>query len=281
MVNRAADTKISTVLAFLKDIYKNGKIEPSSIHSYAVQIQSVLGVKFLNLLEFKRWMRLITNKRGPKPPDDRTFRVKTVLDGVKRLWPVNSELSDAELLNKALLLTAIFFGARPVDISRIEPIALSVLQQASADTPAYLLLDPKNRRCRSDVEKGQLEFRKVKFLPFEQQPELCICSVLIEYISRTSTVRKPDQKLFLYLNGARSLGSEAISKRITSSLEKTGVHGFTARFCKRAGTSALVQDADWQSFLEYGDWKDVSVARQHYDKSVFCFNRAWAHMTDA
>ncbi len=277
-----SNTSIDSCLSYLKHFYGEKRVLPTSAYAEAVSLQSVLGVKLLSSSPFQRWMRKITNEAGPRAPDDKSFKAKTLLDWIRTNWPDNSTLTLSDLLDKTLTLMALFFGCRPVDISRTETPELNAIVEACAEAPASLLIDPKNRRCRADIKKGVLEFRKVQFVPFVEDPSLCFCSVLSEYLRRTSESRSSNSKLFLYLSGVngRSLGSERISKRISSVLSRAGLHDFTAKFCKRAGTSAIVRGADFPSMLEYGDWKDAAVARAHYDKRVFDFIPAWKLMTE-
>ncbi len=227
-------------------------------------------------------MRRITNSYGPQEPDDDCFDVKLVFDYVKEHWSENGELSISDLTDKCLVLCALCFGARPVDLSRTQVPTLESLQNATQRNPAHLLLDPKNRRCRSDVLRGVLEYRKVSFHPFTSEPALCLCSCLAEYIIRTAERRKADSLLFLYTDSSssKSLSSDRISNRITRVLRLCGIVQFTARHCKRSGTTALIRDGDYLSMLAYGDWKDAQVARRHYDKTVFSFNDAWAAMRE-
>ncbi len=268
---RVARTQL-TLLAYLKAYYDENDISPSTIADRAQCLDAIFHFSLVQSSEWKSFMRIIVNRRGPVAQDNKIFSVKDLLHFIAARYGDNSILTQPELTSKLCTLIALFFGLRPSDIARIRTPDFRPFTDLTADVQLTLQCVTKQSRLRSEFIRGHFEYRDMNFKLYSD-PRLCVARALKVYLKLTERQRKPDDYLFLFVTGRGGcLGSQRIGNIITAVLKAAGLEDFTAKHCRRSAASSVAENMSFNEVLEFGDWKDVECARRHYLKARFQFN---------
>ena len=110
------------------------------------------------------------------------------------------------------------------------------------------------------------------FQSYFQNKSLCIVSLLMVYIDRTSSLRGQETQLFISTQPPfKGVARETISRCVKRVMDKAGinVNCFKPHSTRAAAPSyAEAKDAHWSSIMKSAGWTQKSTFRKFYDKPV-------------
>lgn len=178
----------------------------------------------------KRFFKGIYNLKPPAPKYAATWEPNIVLEYLEKLHPLNA-LTIEQLAQKLVTLLALTTAHRVQTLAniRIENIQISEQQVEIRITDKI-----KTSGCH--------RFQPLLIIPFFKENEkLCVASIIIHYLERTSNYRNNESKLILtYKKPFHPASCQTISRWIKTVLTMSGVDTtkFSTHSTRHASTSA-------------------------------------------
>jgi len=112
----------------------------------------------------------------------------------------------------------------------------------------------------------------IKFEPFPENKNLCVCSCIDNYLQRTSTWRKEENQLLLsFINPHGSVKPGTVSRWITEVLSNAGIDItiFTGHSTRASSSSkAKACDVPIKEILKKGYWSKTTTFERFYSKEI-------------
>ena len=252
--------KDTEVLEFLTEKFNSG-FSYGSLNSMRSAISFIAKENFASNVLLNRFFKGVYKRRPTKPKYDRTWDPSIVLNALTKLYPLAS-LSLRQLTEKLVTLLALGTGHRVQTLSLIK---LSNIKKC-AEGLEVEIADPIKT---SKVGVSQPLLR----LPyFQEKPELCLASIVEEYIEVTKNLRNNYDLLILAVKKPhKPASSQTISRWIKSVLTSSGIdENYTALSTRHASTSlALQKGVDIQTIRSTVGWsKSSEVFAKFYNRPM-------------
>lgn len=207
----------------------------------------------------KRFMKGVFELRPAFPRYASTWSVDVVFDFLGCLTPHN-KLTLKELTLKLVTLIAVLSGQRCQTIAN-----LSLTSMRLTDEKCTFNID----FCVKQTRKGK-HLAPVELLAFRENKDLCIVSVLKEYLKRTEPLRKGIDKLFIaHQKPHKAVSTNTIGRWIRDALTRAGIDTvqFGAHSTRAASTSAAVsRGTPVDVVLKAAGWSAESTFTKFYKK---------------
>ena len=251
------------MIQFLTERYEEG-LAYRTINSYRSAL-SAFGIKVDEVPigshpTVNRLLKGIYNLRPPCAKYTETWDVNVVLKYLEKMQPVN-QLSLKELTLKLVLLLAI------TKATRLDTLAkLSIRGLIRGEDFILLSLDSPLKNHR----KGdKLEFVKIE--QFIHNEELCVKTVLEEYLSRTKSLRS-SPKLFVSLQSPyKAVTKQTLSRWLKQGLKNAGIdiEKYSAHSARGASVSkAKAANFPIDEILKIGGWRKVNTFNKFYNLKI-------------
>lgn len=171
----------------------------------------------------------------------------------------NAELSDSDLLSKALSLV---MGAGVMRSSDMTALQFSSIR-FSEEGVRFRLSNPKNANGLT---------APIGIARLTDRPTLCPVSVLEEYVSRTAAVRRPAREEVWLSNRAPygPLATKSIARKVLKVLTAAGVDTdvFKVHSMRVASVSKALEEGELlDDVLIHGRWRSERVFRMFYERA--------------
>jgi integrase len=236
----------------------------SAINTARCALSSLLhpfdGEKFGKHEAIKRLMLGLFNIRPTVPRYTHTWDVASVLSYLKTLRPL-CELNLKMLTLKLAMLLLLVTGQRCQTIVNLD------LQCLSEGTELIFTFNTTLKHSRPG-KPGQT----VVLTRYPHNVDLCVVTLLNEYIERTSSLRGEETKLLLsYVKPHRAITTDTFSRWIKTVMGLAGIDisKFKPHSSRSASTSkAQRSDVPVDVILKAAGWSNVETFRQFYDKPL-------------
>jgi len=201
----------------------------------------------------------IYNRRPPKPRYTFIWDVNVVVDYIKAL-PDDNDLTLKMLSWKLTTLLALTAASRASEISYLD---LQFLQRHSS---GYTFHIAKNTKiCKPGKPRPVLTFQR-----FPESPKICVCTVIENYIIRTSLLRNEENLLLIsHIKPHKAVKSCTISKWIVGMLGLSGIDTSTFKaHSTRAASTSKASDlgVPLSEIVKRGRWTNSSTFEKFYKK---------------
>ena len=206
-------------------------------------------------------MRGVFLERPTLPKYNNTWDVSQVLTYLKSLSPVH-ELSLLCLSHKLVMLLALLSSQRKQSLHLIDIRNISIRNDTLLIRIGDLL---KQTRPGHHIDE-------ITITAYPKDRDLCIVTVYLEYVSRTSSIRDSETKLFVSTQKPhKAVSKDTIGRWIKTVMDKAGIDTsiFTPHSTRAAATSAAVKaKVSVDTILKTAGWTRDNVFRKHYNKPV-------------
>lgn len=253
---------VPVIIHFLTDIFDKGA-KYGTLNSYKSALSLLLGTTLLDDDRIKRFMKGVFRLRPAKPKYNMTWDPNIVLNYLAEKWP-NVDLDLETLSKKTLTLLAL------VTANRVQTLSLIKLSNISVQSSTEITIKIPDFIKTSKPNSYQPYLR----LPFyNSRPEICPARCIQEYISKTQTLRKNIDFLFIsYRRPHLKVTSQTLSHWIKNTLQCSGVNTdiFTAHSTRHAATStANKSGVNIDTIRKTAGWSDSSsVFAKFYNKEI-------------
>lgn len=202
------------VMVFLQDIFNKGNQQYGTFNSHRSALALVLRADLKEDERLKRFLKGIAVLRPPRPRYNNTWDTQPLLQYLSTLFPYNSITNKLLSLKLASLLVLITG-------QRIQTISLIKVDNIK-ETPDGFQIFITDRIKTSGINKTQPCLQ----IPFyEDNPRLCVASLLKEYMRRTIDHRTANiQQLFITLKPPFTHASKnTISRWVKETLKLAGI----------------------------------------------------------
>lgn len=252
---------VPIIIHFLTGIFEKGA-RYGTMNSHKSALSLLLG-DVLDDDRIKRFMKGVFRLRPTKPKYNMTWDPNIVLNYLAGKWP-NVDLDLKILSKKTLTLLAL------VTAHRVQTLSLIKLSNISIQSPTEITIKIPDLIKTSKPNSYQPYLR----LPFyDSRPEICPARCIQEYISKTQTLRKNHDYLFIsYRRPHSKVTSQTLSHWIKDTLQCSGVNTdiFTAHSTRHAATSTANRSGvNIDIIRKTAGWSDSSsVFAKFYNKEI-------------
>lgn len=200
------------VLEFLTCQFNNGA-SYGTLNTHRSALAKLTGPELASDFRIKRFFKGIFGKRPPKPRYENTWDPSIVLDYIRNL--LNNSIPLETLTKKLVVLMALATG------HRIQTLSLINIE--------YIVVKPNDKveiRIVDRIKSTKLNKpHPYLILPFfKDDPEICVASVLLQYLEKTKDLRGSYQSLFItYKKPHHKASSQTISRWIKNILKESGL----------------------------------------------------------
>jgi len=210
----------------------------------------------------KRLMNGIYNRKPPKPKYSHAWDVSIVLKYLLTLSPLHS-LNLKMLTHKLAMLLALVTGQRCQTIVNLDLNCLS----ESSDSELIFTFDTLLKHSRPGISS-----QRIVLSSYPHNVDLCVVTVLNEYIKQTEPLRGDESKLLIsYVKPHKRITTDTLSRWLKFVMHLAGVDTaiFHAHSCRSASTSKVQRsDVPIDIILTAAGWSRVTTFRQYYDKPL-------------
>ena len=196
----------------------------------------------------------------PTPKYTTIWDVNIVLCYLEKLVPLDT-LTLRDLSFKLIMLFAL------VTAQRAQTLSLMDTKNMIVNDNGYVFL--LNKHLKQSSVSRKADYIEVK--PY-QHKELCIIETLREYLSRTSSLRGEETKLFLsYTKPYKAVTKQTISNWLKKVLDISGIDTsvYTAHSTRAASTSAAAHKAvHIDDIIKTAGWNNATIFAKYYNKPI-------------
>ena len=258
-----AQPSVAQVLNFLSDLFTKG-LSYSAINAARSALSSFIKIEGYPAGAHPTVIRLLRgvfNERPALPKTGVTWDVELLLNFLKTVSPAHS-LSLLDLSIKAVTLLLILTGHRGQNIQFIDLRNLSV----SNDEVRYRYGD-----LLKTTRPGHHQ-REVRIRAYTPDCRLCVCTILKEYLERTSAVRGDITALFITSQKPhKAVSRSTISRWFKRAMQAAGVDTsiFTAHSVRSASTSkAALSQVSIKTILATAGWSRATTFSRYYERPI-------------
>ena len=254
--------EVNWILNYLAEKFDQG-LEYSTIAGYRSAISAYhIGIDGSKVGDNPQVSSLLTgiyNRRPPKPRYTFIWDANVVVDYIKAL-PDDNDLTLKMLSWKLTTLLALTAASRASEISYLD---LQFLQRHSS---GYTFHIAKNTKiCKPGKPRPVLTFQR-----FSESPKICVCTVIENYIIRTSLLRNEENLLLIsHVKPHKAVKSCTISKWIVGMLGLSGIDTSTFKaHSTRAASTSKASDlgVPLSEIVKRGRWTNSSTFENFYKK---------------
>lgn len=253
---------VNNMLKFLMNLFENGlgysaiNTAKSAVSSFIYLVSKVqLGKDIL----VKQFMKGVFNKKPALPKYNYTWDVQTVIKLLKSWSPVK-ELSLKLLTFKLVMLLALTTGQRMQSLFLLDTRNLELGLRSVKIRFGDLLKQTRPGKHLSEIfiEAFKPDFR------------LCVVLTLVEYLERTSSLRKNNQLFISYQKPFNAVKKCTISNWIKTVLIMAGIDmkTFTPHSTRGAVTSKVSGRVPIGTVLKTAGWSKDCVFRKYYKRPI-------------
>ena len=233
----------------------------SALSCYLILWENEKRVTFGTHDAVKRFMKGLFEEKPVLPRYVCTWDVNIVLEMLKSWAPVH-KLTLKELTFKLCMLLALLSGQR---CQTLHILSLKHMILTDKKCIFYIMSLIKQSRKGSHQKPIELD-------AFSKCTDLCVVTVLKEYLRRTKTFRKhSENQLFLILNEPHTPASkDTVARWIKTTLAMAGVNlHYSAHSTRMAATSAADKcGVPIETIMEAAGWSNTSTFGKFYKKEV-------------
>jgi len=253
------------ILEFLTDSFDRG-LQYNTLAGYRSAISAfhepIDGVTVGKHPQVSALLTGIYNSRFPQPKYNFIWDVEKVVTYLQSLGS-DSTLDDKTLTMKLTTLMALTSAARAHEICSLDIRFLVKHRTAYTFSFGKPTKTDKPGRKRSPL----------KFLPFEENKALCVCTCIENYLSRSSSWRdgRENQLLLSYVKPHIPVKSATVSRWLTCILKDSGidVNIFSGHSTRSASTSkAKACGVPMKEILKRGHWSNITTFEKYYSKEI-------------
>lgn len=207
-----------------------------------------------------RYMKGVYNLRPPLPRYVQTWDVDVVLRKLRTYSPVKYMTLRILSMKLAMLLCLVLAG-------RTQSIHLLTINGMIKGTHSYVLRYSDNLKQSHPGKNNPVA--EIKAYPPDRR--LCPITVLKEYLSRTSHVRKGDKLFISYVKPYAAVTRNTISRWLKTVMASAGIDIFkyTAHSVRSASVSkAKVRLVPIENILSAVGWSNSKTFAKFYDKEI-------------
>lgn len=252
---------VGLVLTFLTELFEEG-LGYSAINTARSAISTVMHYDQERSIgthpKVTRFMKGVFEMRTPLPRYKATWDVSVLLEHFKRKEH-NSKLSLKELTKKLCALLLITTAQR---VQTIHFVKLSCLQ--FHETGCTIQVVDKLKHTRPGHHQQALELHKYTDL------KLCVVNCLLEYIKRTTELRKNnDQLLLCYVRPFGPASKDTVSRWLKDVLADADICKFTSHSFRGASASAMLNSGfSIDDILKSAGWSNAKTFFKFYKRPV-------------
>lgn len=270
---------VARVLEFLTHYFRSDKVKTyGTLNSYRSALSLIVKEDIGQNPIIKRFFRGVAYLRPQIPKYEEIWDPDLVLCYLKTLWP-HEALSFESLTKKLVMLLVLTTAQRVQTITKIR-----INNIKKFDTEIRIKITDRIKTSGPGRNQPMLQ------LPFfRDQPNLCVASVLCQYIERSAQLRtqNEDRLVLTYRKPHRVATTQSVSRWIKSVMAKSGIDVtiFGSHSTRHASTSAAARrGVDIETIRKAANWtpkssvfarfynrpvvKDMSVARAIINSSV-------------
>nr|XP_046491856.1 uncharacterized protein LOC124223672 [Neodiprion pinetum] len=256
------------VLEFLTERYEAGALY-GTLNSCRAVISLISNENIGKSPTIGRFFKGVFKTRPCKPKYDRTWDITPVLNKISEMFLLE-KLGLQDLTVRLVTLLALVTAQR---VQTLASIKLSNIKETRDGFEVKVTDILKTSRPGSS--------QPLLLLPrFEQQPKLCIASVLERYIKRTKPLRGNCNTLLITSKKPyRAASSQTISRWIRSMLARSGIgEEYSAHSTRHASTSAaLKKGIDINIIKSAAGWsKESQVFAKYYNRPIASLKNGFA-----
>jgi len=253
------------ILEFLTDSFDRG-LQYNTLAGYRSAISAfhepIDGVTVGKHPQVSALLTGVYNSRFPQPKYNFIWDVEKVVTYLQSLGS-DSTLDDKTLTMKLTTLMALTSAARAHEICSLDIRFLVKHRTAYTFSFGKPTKTDKPGRKRSPL----------KFLPFEENKALCVCTCIENYLSRSSSWRdgRENQLLLSYVKPHIPVKSATVSRWLTCILKDSGidVNIFSGHSTRSASTSkAKACGVPMKEILKRGHWSNITTFEKYYSKEI-------------
>lgn len=251
------------VLEFLTSLYESG-LGYSAINTARSMLSSLLtiqsGIPIGKWPLVKRFCKGIFNLRPSLPRYSKTWDVDIVLRFLKTLTPVHL-ISFRFLSYKLVMLMLLLTGQRIKTMSSLTLEDLDI-----TDSNIHINVQSLLKTSRPGVH-----LKPIDIPAFHEDKNLCVVTVLQEYIQRSATMRKSSHLFINCVKPYQKVSKATLSRWVKLVLKLAGIDVsiFKSHSVRSASTSAaLCNSASIETIMKTAGWSKESTFRKFYDKPV-------------
>lgn len=231
----------------------------SALSSFIVQHN---GCTIGNSALVKRFMKGIFILDPPRPRYSKIWNVKVVLDFLKSLSPLCS--LDLKMLTLKLTMLMVLVTAQ-----RAQSVHLLKLSNMTSDGKNFMFSFSELLKQQSSTRIRAPVFR---LIPYTKDPDLCVCTVLKEYLSRTANFRNSQDKLLLsFAKPHQAVTKDTVRRWIKTVLMLSGVDTsvYKCHSTRAASTSAAKRNlVSVDEIIATAGWSNARTFGKFYDKPL-------------
>lgn len=256
---------IGSILDFLAELFEKG-LKYNTICTYRSAISAYhKPFEGKPIGQNSRISALITgifNLRPPLPRYTFVWDVSDVLDFIRKL-PTDDSISNKDLTLKLASLLAITSASRASEVCFLDIRFLSRGKKSYEFEFSKLTKSWRRGKPRP----------KLSFCFFPEEPSLCVCKTIDQYLERSKAWRsKEDSQLLLsHVNPHDPVAVGTVSKWLMQVLELSGIdtNTFTGHSTRYASTSkAKVVGIPLQEIVKRGQWSSDLMFRNRYCRDI-------------
>ena len=194
-----------------------------------------------------------------------TWDVSKVLSYLKNLSPLQ-DLSLLHLSHKLVMLLALLSSQRKQSLHLMDIRNISIRNDSLFIRIGDLL---KQSRPGHHIDE-------ITIAAYPTDRDLCVVTVYLAYISRTSVLRQSETSLFISTQKPHNrVSKDTIGRWIKSVMNDAGVDTsvFTPHSTRAAATSAAIKaKVSVNTILKTAGWTRDNVFRKHYNKPIVVDN---------
>lgn len=250
---------INQVLKFLSRLFHNG-LQYRTIglakSAVCVFVKLCSNTDFSKCEEMTQFMRGAFIERPALPKYNITWDVNIVLSYISRVDATTLLQLSCKLCMLFLLLTA----QRCQTLHLIELNDIKFSENSVTILPNHIL---KQTRPGQHLDVIQLKV-------YTKDKSLCIVQTLLEYISRTETIRKSDKLLISTLKPYKHVSKSTVSRWVKLTMQNAGIdQGFKPHSTRSASTSkAKFHGVPLEKIVKTAGWSNAAVFGKYYNKSI-------------
>lgn len=208
----------------------------------------------------QRFMKAAFNTRPTFPKSAVTWDVDLVLRHLQQMAPA-PELSLYLLSQKLCMLLLILTGQRGQTIHLIDIVNMTLSESVVSFRIAEL----------TKTSRPNHHQREIKLKAYHHDPQLCVVSVLSEYLRRTQPLRGKEARLLLSTRPPHAAASRDTIRRWTKEImAAAGVDLtiFSPHSTRSASTSKAATRLPLATILATAGWSQASTFQKFYNKPV-------------
>lgn len=208
----------------------------------------------------KRFMKGVFEMYPPQPRYTTTWDISSVLDYLRSLSPV-SDISLKDLSMKLTMLLAL------VSAQRIQTLQCLNINNLSMGHTCTFSFTEHLKHSRPGKKALVLELR-----PYIPDRNLCVITVLKEYLGKTLSLRKNESQLLIsYAKPHLAVSRDTIARWLRTIMEKAGVN--TAIYKPHSTRAAVTSKAaranvPIEDILKAAGWSTAGTFGKFYNKKV-------------